>query len=212
MRRYQGWLCIISLALTAWGCNKSEQPRQDTAPIACDNQVQNAPTVAEKTPAAVPDTPEASVKAFLEAIRTGNDERASAMISSVARQKTAALTGSITPPASDTARFSVGKVEYIGADGARVASVWTDVDEDGQAHSDEAVWVLRKEAEGWRVAGVAAMIFPGEEPLLLNFEDPDDMKRKQEEVRNRMNHAPEIGAKENLQAEQKNPSDSSMKR
>jgi hypothetical protein len=33
------------------------------------------------------------------------------------------------------------------------------------------------------VAGVAATVFPGEPPLLLNFEDPDDMAKKQEWLR-----------------------------
>ena len=144
----------------------------------------------EVKPTVKPEGPAAVVQVFLEAIRTGNDEQASAMISTVARQKTAAL-GGITPPASDTAKFSLGKVEYVGEDGARVASVWTDLDEEGQAQSTETVWVLRKEDEAWRVAGVAAMVFPGEEPLLLNFEDPEDMKRKQEEVRNRLEHSSE---------------------
>jgi hypothetical protein len=50
--------------------------------------------------------------------------------------------------------------------------------------------VLRLEKDEWRVVGVAAQIFPGEAPLLLNFEDPEDMFRKQqwvrEEIRRRM--------------------------
>jgi hypothetical protein len=96
----------------------------------------------------------------------------------------------VTPPASDTARFKIGKIDYVNDDGARVASTWIDVDEQGQPRSDDAIWVLRREAEGWRIVGVAAQIFPGEQPLLLNFEDPDDMFRKQqwvrEEIRRRM--------------------------
>ena len=48
---------------------------------------------------------------FLEAVRTGNDEKAAKMLSTVARQKTAALNRNVTPPASDTARFAVGKVD-----------------------------------------------------------------------------------------------------
>jgi hypothetical protein len=64
-----------------------------------------------------------------------------------------------------------------------VSSLWTDLDENGEAQTDEALWVLRKEAEGWRVAGVAATVFDGEPPLLLNFEDPEEMVQKQEWVR-----------------------------
>jgi hypothetical protein len=199
MRRYLGAWAVLSLALAFSGCGKSEQsPPAVTTTIAA--QPAEPSTVLAAKPGFKSDTPQATVQVFLEAVRTGNDEQAAAMISTLARQKTAAL-GGITPPASDTAKFTIGKVEFIGEDGARVGSVWTDVDEEGQSHSDEAVWVLRKEADGWRVAGVAAMVFPGEEPLLLNFEDPDDMRRKQEEVRNRMERA-EGGVQEGRQAEQ----------
>jgi len=119
----------------------------------------------------------------LEAVRTGNDPKATQMLSSLAREKTAALNRSVTPPASDTARFTVGKVELLGEDGARVSCTWTDMDVDGQPKTDRAVWVVRRESESWRIAGVAAQVFPGEPPLLLNFEDPEDMFRKQQWVR-----------------------------
>ena len=132
------------------------------------------------------DGPAAAVAQFLEAIRTGNDEVASRMLSKLARQKTAALNQSVTPPASDTAKFTVGKVDMIGDDGARVACTWTDLDPDRQPKTDEAFWVVRHEAEGWRIAGVAAQIFPGEKPVLLNFEDPEDMRRQQQWVREEM--------------------------
>ena len=78
----------------------------------------------------------------------------------------------------------------MGEDGARVACTWTDLDADGQPKTDEAIWVVRREPEGWRIVGVAAMVFPGEPPVVLNFEDPEDMLRKQqwvrEEIRRRM--------------------------
>ena len=138
--------------------------------------------------------PAAAVGEFLEALRTGNDERASKMLTATARQKTASLNRNVTPPASDTARFSIGKVDYVNDDGARVACTWTDLDEQGQPKTDEAIWVLRREQEGWRIAGVAAQVFPGEPPLLLNFEDPDDMFRKQQWVREEMRRRMEAGS------------------
>jgi len=211
MRRYQGWLFVIAAALLASGCGKTADQKQ-TASGSDVGATQNVATQEIQKPCPKTDTPEAAVRVFLDAVRTGNDEQAAAMISSIARQKTAALTGNITPPASETAKFSIGKVEYIGADGARVASIWSDVDEEGQSHSDQAVWVLRKEAEGWRVAGVAAMVFPGEDPLIFNFEDPEDMRRKQQEVRSRLEHEAEAGAQENLQAEQKEKTGDGVRR
>ncbi len=136
------------------------------------------------------DGPAGAVAEFLEAVRSGNDEKAANMLSTVARQKTAALNRNVTPPASDTARFAVGKVDWVGKDGARVECTWTDIDADGQPKTDEAIWVVRREPEGWRIVGVAAMVFPGEPPVVLNFEDPEGMLRQQqwirEEIRRRM--------------------------
>jgi hypothetical protein len=218
MRRYQGWIIVAAFSLAAWGCNKTEQPTQEqnVAANQASDPTQNSRTIPNtKTvnkPAVKADTPEATTQIFLEALRTGNDEQASAMISALARQRTAALTGRITPSASDTAKFSLGKVDFVGEDGARVASTWTDVDEDGQPHSNEAVWVLRKEAEGWRIVGVAAVIIPGEEPLVLNFENPDEMRRKQQELRERLNGASEEKEPENREAQQKDRPDDSLRR
>ena len=170
---------LAALTLAAMGCGK--QPAQSRNPEEAGTTP--AATEGQKEDVAAADGPAAVVADFLEAMRTGNDKKATAMLSSVAREKTASLNGSIRPPASDTAKFAIGKVEYVGEDGARVESTWTDLDSDNQPKTDEAIWVLRHEADGWRVAGVAARVFPGEPPLLLNFEDPEDMFRKQQWVR-----------------------------
>jgi hypothetical protein len=164
------------LALLVAGCGKSNQPALES-----DGSQSGADTSNQTS--TVADGPAAAVAEFLEALRSGNDEKASKMLSTTAREKTASLNRSVTPPASDTAKFTVGKVEYVGDDGARVFCTWTDVDEAGQPKTDDAIWVVRREENGWRIAGVAAIVFPGEPPLLLNFEDPDDMFRKQQWVR-----------------------------
>jgi hypothetical protein len=173
----------MALVLFVCGCGKPTGPSQPSA----TTQGSDAAAVAKSGgTSAKAGGPAAAVAEFLEAIRTGNDDAASRMLSKVARQKTAALNRSVTPPASDTAKFSVGKVDMIGDDGARVACTWTDLDPDRQPKTDEAFWVVRREEDGWRIAGVAAQIFPGEKPVLLNFEDPDDMFRQQQWVREEM--------------------------
>ena len=131
-------------------------------------------------PEAVSDGPAAIVTQFLDAIRTGNDEKAMGLLTGLAHQKAKETNRNPTPPASDTAKFEVGEVELLGADGARVACAWTDLDENGKPHTDHAFWVCRREAEGWRVAGVAAVVFEGEPPLLLDFENPEEMAKKQQ--------------------------------
>jgi len=71
-----------------------------------------------------------------------------------------------------------------------VLSKWTDMDRSGQPRTDEITWMLRREAEGWRVAGMAATVFEGEPPLLLDFEQPEETMRRldllSEEVQRRM--------------------------
>lgn len=176
------WACLIGLSALACslGCTSSEPG---------DSQV-NAPagesSKAKKTKAAKADPvsgPDVAVYDFLEAVRTGNDTKANDMLTKIAREKTAELDMVVAPPGSDTASFEVGDVEILKGEelgGAHVACTWTDVDEDGETHTDNIIWMLRLEDEGWRIAGMATKIFEDELPLFLNFEDPEDMMRKQQ--------------------------------
>ncbi|MFZ5833290.1 MAG: hypothetical protein ACOY3P_24640 [Planctomycetota bacterium] len=186
MTRKYAWILAASAAMMVAGCGRqSETPA--TAPddaAAMQHLSESIATNSDPTNVARLEPPAAAVAEFLEAVRTGNDEKATAMLTSVAREKAVANNGGVRPPASDTACFEVGAVQWIGDDGARVGSTWTDVDVgSGEPQTDEALWVLRKEADGWRIAGVAATVFDGEPPLLLNFEDPEEMQRKQQWVR-----------------------------
>jgi hypothetical protein len=195
MRRTQQIALWTVLVLIVSGCGKPAGTSQPSSASPGTDAAASSTT-------APADGPAAAVAEFLEAIRTGNDEVATKMLSKVARQKTAALNKSVTPPASDTAKFTVGKVDMIGDDGARVACTWTDLDPDRQPKTDEAFWIVRHEPEGWRIAGVAAQIFPGEKPVLLNFENPEEMTRQQQWVREEMRRRMEKEA-EGLQEAQK---------
>jgi hypothetical protein len=66
-----------------------------------------------------------------------------------------------------------------GGDLVHVATTWTDVDADGFQSTDNVIWVVRLDPEGWRVVGMAMRVFEDLPPLLLNFEDPEDMLAKQ---------------------------------
>ncbi len=167
----------VAIVLLTAGCGKHPGPSGPSTAHQATETTANGQTDAQAG------GPAEAVAEFLEAVRTGNDEAAARMLSAAARQKTAASNRKVRPPASDTAKFAIGRVDYVGHDGARVACTWTDLDQDGQPKTDEAVWVLRHETSGWRVAGVAAQVFPGEPPLLLNFEDPEEMDRKWEAYR-----------------------------
>jgi hypothetical protein len=115
---------------------------------------------------------------FLEAIRQGNDEKASELLTTPARQKTKEMEMAVAPPGSDTASFKILAVEIEG-DEAQVGTDWTDLDADGQPRTDRIVWMMRKEEAGWRICGMATRVFADMPPVILNFEDPVDMLRQQ---------------------------------
>ena len=134
------------------------------------------------TPAPPATNPAEAVTNFLEAVRRGDDGQAEALMTEMARKKTREMDLAVAPPGSATARFEVGATEYPyeGSESAHVASKWIDLDESGKEQPDEIVWILRKESDGWRIGGMATKLFDDQPPLILNFEDPRDMVKKQQ--------------------------------
>lgn len=180
------WTAILLGAIT--GCSKT-----DDAAATASKPTKSAGQDAAKAPAADSAGPVEAVATFLEAVKNGQDAKANGMLTKLALQETAKMNMVVAPPGSETASFEVGEVELLSEGdevGAQVASKWTDLGDDGLPHTDEIIWMLRKEPEGWRIAGMATTVFPGEPPLLLDFENPQDMQRKQqlaeEEMQRRM--------------------------
>ena len=169
-----GWAV---LALLAVGCNKSTD----------NSAAQPTSTAASSTTTAGPSIPSQDpkvvVSGFLEAIRKGDNDGATKLLTKIARQKAEETGRCVAPAANDSARIEVDSVDYPtpSHDIAHVPTRWIDSDAaTGKQRTDKATWVCRLEQEGWRVAGFAAYIFEGEDPLLLSFEDPDDMAKKQD--------------------------------
>jgi hypothetical protein len=106
------------------------------------------------------------------------------MLTKVARAKTQEMGLSVAPPVNPSATYSIRDCEMVGEtdDLVHVGTAWTDTDADGFTTTDNVVWVVRLDPEGWRVVGMAMRIFEDMPPLLLNFEDPEDMITKQELV------------------------------
>jgi hypothetical protein len=176
MERFGWMVCLVASLVVPAGCTGCSSSNKDES---------KATSKAAKNDAS-DEAPDQAVFAFLEAVRTGDDTKASEMLTSLAREKTEESGLEVAPSGSDTASFEVGEVELISADDseedqetAHVASTWTDIDEEGEPHPDEILWVLRHESEGWRIRGMATKVFPDQKPLFLDFEDPDDMERKQ---------------------------------
>jgi hypothetical protein len=127
---------------------------------------------------------QATVVAFLDAIKRGDDPFARSLLTQMARAKTEEMAISVAPPVNDTATYSVRGCEVVSDAGdiVHVATTWTDVDSDGFKSSENVVWVTRLDPEGWRIVGMAMRVFDDLPPLLLDFEDPEDMLAKQQMV------------------------------
>jgi hypothetical protein len=124
---------------------------------------------------------QAAVVAFLDAIKRGDDAAARGLLTQVARAKTQELGISVAPPVNDNATYAVRDCEIVGEAGdvVHVATTWTDVDPDGFKTTENVIWVTRLDPEGWRIVGMAMKVFDDLPPLLLDFEDPEDMLAKQ---------------------------------
>ncbi len=198
---------IACLAVAMAGCGTSSQPQQKPDAAGAGASVHPADPAAEHSPAKTETAlspPAAAVHEFLEAVRTGDDEKAAAMLTDLAREKTAEQNIEVAPRGSDTAKFEVGEVEDLAEDAARVSVTWTDLDHTGQSQTNKMLWMVRKGTVGWRIAGMAAEVFPGEPPLLLDFEKPEETLEKLEMLEAEMRRLAEAEI-----AQSRQPQDSS---
>lgn len=173
-----GFLLVAVLA----GCGKptgdSSVPSSANDPtiVAPDQQPQTAAAPAA-LPIATDSPPEVVVAAFLNALRDGNDQVTEQLLSDIARTETAKHELTVQPPGTPTATYQIGDVRLVPG-GAHVHSTWSEKFDDGTDASYEIVWVLRQQPDGWRIAGMATEIEPGQPAVFLNFEDPADMLAK----------------------------------
>jgi hypothetical protein len=167
------WISAVVFVLgTLTGCGGKEQTTSSSTPAA-DAQSGAAETTQGATVAVAAATPEQAVGTFLSALQTGDEKAAAALLTTKARQETAAHDMVVEPPGAPNATYTVGRVQHPNdnPDAAYVSCVWSEKYKDGEEESYEVVWVMRREAAGWRVAGMATQISESEEPVFLDFED-----------------------------------------
>lgn len=148
----------ICAAVAAVGCNMSS----DSSGTSAGGPAPNDPIA--KT-----------VYNFLDAIRVGNTEVSSSLLTPLALKRIVENEMSFAPPASENARFKVGKVEMFEADKAAVDSVWTDVDADGQPTNEAMTWALKLTDGQWRISGLIAYMGANQPPIVVDFENPDQL-------------------------------------
>jgi hypothetical protein len=182
------WVGLLALGFTSaswFGCSSGEAPSDSNATSASvSEQPANQVAKTASPPYERHAQPEEQVSQFLTALKSGDQRRATAMLTVKAQEEMARTDAAIQPPGSSSAEFQVTEVEYIGEQrqGAHVLSVWTDTETTGEQVSHEIVWILRHESQGWAIAGFATQVFEDQPPLILNFEDPQDIQRKRSAV------------------------------
>jgi hypothetical protein len=167
------WISVALFVVgTMAGCGSKEKPTDSAKPATEASQTTTS-TAAETPVVVASGTPEEAVNSFLNALQTGDEKAAAALLTTKAREETAKHDMVVEPPGAPNATYSVGRVQHPNEDpdAAYVSCVWSEKHEDGQADSYEVVWVMRRESIGWRVAGMATQLGESEEPVFLDFED-----------------------------------------
>lgn len=182
MKQLTWMMCVALVVVTLAGCgDKKDSSHSTTAsavtptagtPIA---EAGARPTQAgdERNLVADTGTPAAAVTKFLDALRLGDERTAAAMLTTKARAETAAHDMVVEPPGAPNAKYTVERVEHPddNPNAAYVSCIWSEQHDADHEESYEVVWVLRKEAAGWRVAGMATQLSDSDEPVYLDFED-----------------------------------------
>jgi hypothetical protein len=105
------WMMLAGLVIGLAGCGHSG----GSAPATSAAGGSAAPAAVQTAGG-----PDRAVFEFLEAVRTGNDDKAAKMLTPLARQKVAEQHLVVAPQGTDTARFEVGAAQLLPPDGARV--------------------------------------------------------------------------------------------
>lgn len=191
MRRLVGW-CGLSLGLLVLcGCSTSTSPdkadldndRNSPGEMRLAARGEGGSRASKPLPVSSEDGPDEVVRAFLEAARAGQDGTATLLLTDKAREETEREGLALDPPGTPSMKYQLGKIEYHEQDphAAYVNTLWIE----SLGTSDErfeVVWVLRRQSQGWRIAGMAAQMDTAQPPVFLNFEDPADVARIKSEI------------------------------
>lgn len=163
-------LSLLTTALVLSGCGSSTTTTASGQPGATGNRSMTAAT----------DVSAASntVAQFLDAVRRGGETGgANQLLTQQAQTVLKQLGQTVQPIGSPDAIFQVTRAESVpdtpGA--ALVHSLWTEPTEPGKTESYEVVWALMNESNGWRISGLAMDLQPGQEPMIVDFENVGQM-------------------------------------
>jgi len=176
-----GWTLVgCGDGTTAEKAAKGQVPATTPADqVASTTPLRAQPAV--RVPADAP--PDHVVSVFLDALKNGDTATKASLLTTKALEETTKHEFEVNPQSAPNAQYEVHQPEFLPnhPNGAHVTSVWTETYDDGKVTYD-VVWVLRRQSEGWRIAGMAIELIEGQPPAFLNFEDPEDMAAKYNEA------------------------------
>lgn len=169
-----------TIAFLLAGCGGSPDDAA-TDPLA--NSTLETPSTSSPVQVTIADTPAGVVSQFYDALRDGDNTTIAQLLTDKAREETAKNGLKVLSQENSALTYQVGETEYVTEelDGAHVASLWIEPDERSQPVSTEVVWILRKQTNGWRVAGFA-QLFDNNLPVLFDLESAEDTLRAKEYV------------------------------
>ena len=172
MKRDLTCVFLLTWCLLATGCGKSDKPATPAETGGSSSGNASDPAAAGATPNAASATPAEAVNSFFKALRDGDEQTVTLLLTERAREESKKNGVAINPPGDAQAVFAVGEVAVLPEGGAHVRGAWTETTSQGTQTID-IVWILRQEAAGWRIAGLAART--NDENVVLNFEDPTEL-------------------------------------
>lgn len=150
-------LALLALATAAVGC--SQEAPQQAAQAGSATFAADAPAGSDREIAVTAET-------FMRAILAGNAPKASTLLTAKGAERYASDSSVLPAMGMIVEQFAMGEVLLLNADEAAAQCLVT---EPGSTTAQELCCLLKREANGWRVAGVAANGLE-DEAAVISFE------------------------------------------
>ena len=173
---------VIAVSFTI-GCGESGNPTATSATDQTDVAAtpETTPSFVAERPSTRYDDPRRAVNDFLVAVKSGDDKTATSLLTTDAQKEAWSNGMAISAEGFPDAKFDISEVEYIRENSeAHVMSTWSDTTPHGEHKSFQCVWLLRAEAHGWCIYGMAAKFLENVQPIVLNFENQTEMEKRQQ--------------------------------
>ncbi|WP_345687791.1 hypothetical protein [Novipirellula caenicola] len=160
------------LLVATVGCGGSEDVAQQASPKA------NVASTTAKSPAETSATD--VVSQFLDQVRRGGENSgAGELLTQRAQSELKRIGRTVQPIGSPDARFNVTQAREVPNEpnSMLVQSIWSEPGPEGTQNDFEVVWAVQRETAGWRISGLAMEIDPTEPPIVIDFENGDEMAK-----------------------------------